>query len=165
MGNQRSRFNSRRRAAPDLLPGDLVLVRRRPRTQGLSKKFLPKFIGPYQVRRRLGPVTYLVEDVPARRRKRVWRSFPAHVSQIRAFRVPQIALRQRRPIYSNVRPLGAPEEGEGYADAIQAVTEAFENDVVPPVELPVRADAPGRPRRTQRVPAHLRDFVLEDTDE
>ena len=45
MEHRRARFDYRHKPARDLFPGDLV------------------------------PVTYLVEDVPVRRRKRVWRSF------------------------------------------------------------------------------------------
>ena len=166
MERRRARFDSRHKPARDLVPGDLVLVRRKPRTQGLSKKFLPKFIGPYQVRRRLGPVTYLVEDVPARRRKRMWRSFPAHVSQIRAFRVPHMALPRNRPAREVVRIPEAPAEDEAYGDAPHDGAESSESDVIraPPVERPVEAGAPERPRRDRRVPVHLRDFELGDPD-
>jgi Integrase zinc binding domain/Integrase core domain len=164
MERRRARFDSRHKPARNLFPGDLVLVRRKPRSQGLSKKFLPKFIGPYQVRRRLGPVTYLVEDVPARRRKRLWRSFPAHVSQIREFRVPHMAVSRNRPTRETVRIPETPTEDEAHGDAPQGDAEGCESDLIrtPPRELPADAGALDRPRRDRKVPGHLRDFELGD---
>jgi hypothetical protein len=167
MERRRTRFDSRHKPARDLFPGDLMLVRRKPRTQGLSKKFLPRFIGPYQVRRRLGPVTYLVEDVPARRRKRVWRSFPAHVSQIRSFRVPHLALTRNRPTRETGETPEVPARNEACINALQGDAEGSESDVIraPPTELPAEARVLDRPRRERKAPAHLKDFELGDSDE
>ena len=36
-----------------------------------------------------GPLTYLVESIPVNRTRAMWRRFPAHVSQLKPFRVPQ----------------------------------------------------------------------------
>ena len=69
-------------------PGDLVIVTRNISKVGLTKKLLPKYIGPYQIVGRKSPVTYLVEDILAKRKRAVWRRFTAHVSQIKRFRVP-----------------------------------------------------------------------------
>jgi hypothetical protein len=64
----------------------LVLVRRKGlKKKGKTKKFLPKFIGPFQVVKKVCPTTYLVEDLPALRRKKKYRRFNAHVVQIRKF--------------------------------------------------------------------------------
>lgn len=79
--------DGKRRVVRDLCPGELVLVRRNLSKKGKTKKFLPKFIGPFQVVKKVCPTTYLVEDVPHRRRSQVWRRFRAHICQIRKFRV------------------------------------------------------------------------------
>jgi hypothetical protein len=47
--------------------------------------FLPKFVGPNQVVKKVSETTYLVEDLPARRKKTKFRRFNAHVCQIRRF--------------------------------------------------------------------------------
>ncbi|XP_057376543.1 uncharacterized protein LOC130697744 [Daphnia carinata] len=74
-----------RRPEPEFLQGDLVLVRRKPRKKNSTKKFLPKFVGPFQVVRKLSQTTYLVEDLPAQRKKSSYRRFNVHVCQIRRF--------------------------------------------------------------------------------
>jgi hypothetical protein len=68
--------------------GELVLVARDVRKKGKAKKFLPLYIEPYQIFNQIPPVTYLIEDVPARRKKKTRRRFPAHVSQLKPFQVP-----------------------------------------------------------------------------
>jgi hypothetical protein len=75
----------RRRVVKDLCPGELVLVRRKLKKKGKTKKLLPKYVGPYQVVKKVCPTTYLVEDLPARRKKKKFRRFNAHVVQIRKF--------------------------------------------------------------------------------
>ena len=77
--------NRRRRVVEDLHQGELVLVRRNLKKKDRTKKLLPKFIGPFQVVRKVCPTTYLVEDLPAKRRKKTFRRFQAHVVQIRRF--------------------------------------------------------------------------------
>ena len=80
--------DSRRRAVKgDLHPGELVLVRHKLKKKGKTKKFLPKFTGPFQVVRKVCLTPYLVEDIPARRKKNCYRRFNAHVVQIRRYNV------------------------------------------------------------------------------
>jgi hypothetical protein len=45
--------------------GDLVLVARKRQSKGKTKKFLYRFVGPYQVVKRVGRCTYLIEDLPS----------------------------------------------------------------------------------------------------
>ena len=66
-------------------PGDLVLISRKPRSNGRTKKFLMKFVGPYQVLKQVSKTCYKVEDLPANRRRRIWRRFNVHISQVRRF--------------------------------------------------------------------------------
>ncbi|KAI9552649.1 integrase core domain protein [Daphnia sinensis] len=81
----KERIDRRRKADTEVFPGDLVLVRRKPHKKNLTKKLLPKFIGPFQVVKKVCPTTYLVEDLPARWKKNSHRRFNAHVCQIRRF--------------------------------------------------------------------------------
>jgi hypothetical protein len=74
-----------RRVTQELRVGELVLVKRNLIKKGKTKKFLPKFVGPYQVVKKVCETTYLVEDLPARRKKTMFRRFNAHVCQIRRF--------------------------------------------------------------------------------
>lgn len=83
----KERYDRSRNEGPVYQRGDLVLVRRTVRKLGRTQKFLPRFIGPFQIVERLFPTTYLVEDVPTRRKRRVWRRFRAHVAQLKPFRV------------------------------------------------------------------------------
>ncbi|EFX63076.1 hypothetical protein DAPPUDRAFT_335971 [Daphnia pulex] len=81
----KDRVDRSRRVTQDLCVGELVLVRRKLIKKGKTKKFLPKFVGPFQVVKKLCETTYLVEDLPARRKKKQFRRFNAHVCQIRRF--------------------------------------------------------------------------------
>jgi hypothetical protein len=63
--------DQRRQIVRDLRPGELVLVRRKLKKKNKTKKFLP--------------TTYLVEDLPAKRKKKRFRRFYVHVVQIRMF--------------------------------------------------------------------------------
>ena len=85
----KARVDRKRKDPRQYAPGDLVLVARTIRKPKLTKKLLPSYIGPYQVVKRIGPLTYLVEELPASRKRRIWRRFPAHVSQLKPFRTPQ----------------------------------------------------------------------------
>lgn len=85
----KNRTDKNRRKQQLFQPGDLVLVARTIRKTRLTKKLLPRYIGPYQVVKKVSPLTYLVEEIPASRKKRVWRRFPAHVSQLKPFCTPQ----------------------------------------------------------------------------
>lgn len=62
--------------------GELVLVRRNLIKKGKTKKFLPEFVGPYQVVKKVCETTYLVEDWPANWKKKQFIRFNAHVCQI-----------------------------------------------------------------------------------
>ncbi|EFX73068.1 hypothetical protein DAPPUDRAFT_253577 [Daphnia pulex] len=61
--------NQRRRIVRDLRPGELVLVRIKLKKKNKTKKYLPKYVGPFQVVKKICPTTYLVEDLPANRQK------------------------------------------------------------------------------------------------
>ena len=86
--------DARRRVVRDLCPGELVLVRRHLKQKGKTKKFLPKFVGPFQVIQKVCPTSYLVEDLPSKRKKKTYRRFRAHVCQIRKFRVREPAFQE-----------------------------------------------------------------------
>lgn len=81
----KQRHDSFRSQAPFYSVGDLVLVTRRIRKMGKTSKFMPKFIGLFQIVKRVAETCFQVEDLPGRRRKRKWRRFNTHVSQLRKF--------------------------------------------------------------------------------
>ena len=83
--------DKKRKKAHLYSPGDLVLVARNITKIGRTKKLLPLYIGPYQVVKQKSPVTYLVEDIPAMRKRKLWRRFTAHVSQMKSFKTPRDA--------------------------------------------------------------------------
>ena len=72
------------------------------------KKFLTLYVGPYQIVKMSGPLTYFVESIPVNRTKTVLRQFPAHVSQLKPYRVCQDLewnpQRQRRQTPDKRRP-------------------------------------------------------------
>jgi len=84
----KSRYDESHDEARDYTPGSLVLVKRNLRAIGRTKKFMPKYIGPFQVVEKICDNTYLVEDVPAMRRRKTWRRFRAHVAQMKPFKTP-----------------------------------------------------------------------------
>ncbi len=65
----KDRVDRSRRVTQDLRVGELLLVRRKLIKKGKTKKFLPKFVGPYHMVKKVCETTYLVEDLPARRKK------------------------------------------------------------------------------------------------
>ena len=140
--------NPRRRPDLNLSPGQLVLVKRRGRRVGKTTKLLPRYTGPYQVVRRVCPTTYLVEDIPARRRRRRWTRFNAHVSQLRLFRTREGAPRKRldsTPIHIPIEATGS-HEGDPPApdsEVPSAPTDAKPQlpctDIVDPVAAPLGA--------------------------
>ena len=79
--------NRRRGPNPIFNRGELALVaRKRKASLSKSKKFLPRFIGPYQISRRVSPTCYEVEDIPFNRSRRIFRRFNVHSSQIRRYK-------------------------------------------------------------------------------
>ena len=80
-------LDAMRHFATEYAPCDLVLVRRNLSKKGLTKKFLWKFVGPYQVLSRIAPTTYQLEVVSSSRRST--RRFHAHVCQMKRFRMRQ----------------------------------------------------------------------------
>ena len=74
-----------RKADPIFQPGDLVLVARHRRAEGRTKKFNPRFIGPYQIIKKVAATCYMIEDLTSNRRRRLWRRFKVHSSQIRRY--------------------------------------------------------------------------------
>lgn len=83
----KARYDRFHRHARPYRTGDLVLVARKAKAIEKTKKFLPLFIGPFQIVQKKCDNTYLVEDVPAKRKGRTWRRFNAHVAQLKPFRV------------------------------------------------------------------------------
>lgn len=83
----KKRYDHLHRSAQTFRHGELVLVTRKAASKGKTKKLLPLFIGPFQIVRRKCQNTYLVEDPPFQRKRRVWLRFNAHVAQLQPFRV------------------------------------------------------------------------------
>ena len=82
------RVDAMRQRATEYAPCDLVLVLRNLSEKGLTKKFMWKFFGPFQVLFEIAPTTYQVEDVSSSRRKSA-RRFHAHVCRMKRFRMRQ----------------------------------------------------------------------------
>lgn len=74
-----------RKPAPVFHRGDLVVVYKKRRAEGLTKKLLPRAVGPYQVLKRISSVCYRLEDIPHNKRSRVHRIFNAHVSILKPY--------------------------------------------------------------------------------
>ena len=80
-------INRRRKPDPIFRLGELVLVARiRKPSHYKSKKFIFRFLGPYQISRRVSATCYEVEDIPFNRSRRMYRRFNVHSSQLRRFR-------------------------------------------------------------------------------
>lgn len=86
--NMKKNYGQKRKRPPTFAVGDLVLVARIVRSPHLTQKLLPKFIGPFQIAKRCSSLTYLVKSLPFTR-KRMWRRFPAHVSQLKNYKTPR----------------------------------------------------------------------------
>jgi hypothetical protein len=162
----RRRHDAGRKQPKLLKPGTLVLVARRLRTKGKTRKLLPKFVGPFQVVQQVCPVTYLVEDLPALRRRRRYRRFNAHVSQIRLFHVreendwrPEDAADAETDCASDQEELNLDaaspnEEQPREPESIPTVTDPE----TPPTARPARTTRAGR---VQKPPGWLGDYVPE----
>jgi hypothetical protein len=75
-----------RKASKPYHQGDFVLVRRMLKKKGFTKRFLPKYIGPFQIVKKVAETTYLVEELPSRRKRKKVRRFNTHVVQLKSFR-------------------------------------------------------------------------------
>lgn len=59
----KTQFDKKRRAAPELSKGDIVMIRSEPPASGESRKLLPKYRGPYEVVKSIGNDRYLIQDI------------------------------------------------------------------------------------------------------
>ncbi|EFX64357.1 hypothetical protein DAPPUDRAFT_118259 [Daphnia pulex] len=111
----KERVDRSRRVTQELRVGELVLVKRNLTKKGKTKKFLPKFVGPYQVVKKVCETTYLVEDLPARRKQT--KRFNAHVCQIRHFHAREdVEWEQGDDSEKEEESSDTEEEGEGIND-------------------------------------------------
>ena len=161
----RRRHDAGRKQLPQLQPGSLVLVARRLRTKGKTRKLLPKFVGPFQIVKQVCPVTYLVEDLPALRRRRMYRRFNAHVGQIRPFHVreendwrPEDATDAEADFESDQEELNADTSGSVEAPPYEPEPIPEIAAVETPTPTPVRATRTGR---ISKPPGWLGDYVSE----
>ncbi|RLU19946.1 hypothetical protein DMN91_008505 [Ooceraea biroi] len=61
---QKKAFNTKHKAPRLYKPGELVMIRNYETTPGVSKKLVPKFRGPYEIKKTLGNDRYVVCDPP-----------------------------------------------------------------------------------------------------
>jgi hypothetical protein len=123
---------------------------------------LPKYIGPFQIVKKVAETTYLVEDLPSRRKRKKVRRFNAHVVQLKSFRA--------RSDEWHVSELDEPTESENdnesgrETDIIQVpvdpVAEEIPAQQVPVLEFPSRPPVRTRSGRISRLPTILENFVL-----
>ncbi|XP_045025111.1 uncharacterized protein LOC123469829 [Daphnia magna] len=147
-----------RRVVKDLCPGELVLVRRKLKKKNKTKKLLPKYVGPFQVVKKVCPTTYLVEDLPARRKKKRFRRFNAHVVQIRKFHP------REDPEWDDW-----PDEPDDPDESLVQQADEEDNVVAPslaisPIDPPNEVVAPPPPTKTRAgrtivPPSWLKNFV------
>ena len=145
--------DARRKASKPYLQGDLVLVRRMLKIKGLTKKFLPKYIGPFQVVKQVAETTYAVEDLPSRKKRKKGRKFNAHVVQMKPFR----SRKDDEWYESEPDEPCVSVEDEGHGRGIA-------EDVVVPVEEPPPKSRPlvtTRSGRISRLPPILEEFELD----
>ena len=67
--------SSHRKPDPIYRPGGIVLVAQNISQKGKTKKFLPEFVGPYQMGKRVSQTCYLVKDIPVYWKERIYREF------------------------------------------------------------------------------------------
>jgi hypothetical protein len=147
----KERVDRSRRVTQELRVGELVLVKRNLTKKGKTKKFLPKFVGPYQVVKKVCETTYLVEDLPSRRKKTKFRRFNAHVCQIRRFHSREdVEWEQGDDSEEEEESSGTEEEGEGIDD-----TEEPEENLpsVAATETVGEEQQPVQPREPERTRA------------
>ena len=148
----KKRVDATRQRAPEYAPGDLVLVRRNLSKKGLTKKFLRKFVGPFQVISQVAPTTYQVEDVSSSRRKSA-RKFHAHVCQMKKFNMRQRPGADDEEVVT-VEKDPEPEEEVEPVQQTQGPSDVSES--VPSTPPPVRRVS--RYGRTLIRPAYLDQF-------
>lgn len=61
---QREYYNQRHKAPRSYLVGDQVMIKNFDSTPGASRKLIPQFRGPYEIRKVLGNHRYLIADCP-----------------------------------------------------------------------------------------------------
>lgn len=149
-----------------------MLLARNIRVKNKSRKLLPKFIGPFQVASQKCKNTYLIEDLPFMRKRRVWRRFNAHVAQLKPFQV-------REDVYwcpggqSEPREIEGPtedsdgdpmetEETEG-ADVVEEASTLEANNFPSKHSIPEEStELMTRLGRRVRSPIYLNDYYMEN---
>jgi hypothetical protein len=133
--------------------------------KGRTKKFLQKFVGPYQVVKKMCETTYLVEDLPAMRKKTKFRRFNAHVCQIRRFHARDDVEWERADYSEEEEEESSDSEEEG--EVINNTREPEENlpsvaatETVGEEQRPVQPREPERTRagRNTRAPRWHNDY-------
>ena len=162
-------YDRNRRPDPVFQPGELVMVSRKPRALGKTKKFMPKFVGPYLVERRVAPTCYCVQDLVSNRSRRIWRRFNVHSSQMRRYspRAETDWIPEDDETESIVTLESEENEPEkDWPDAGEATDLEMELEIEEPPpaaedETQLNVDLPTVTRRgrTVRKPAAHRDFV------
>lgn len=150
--------DARRRAAKPLVPGDLVLVRRRLKKKGLTRKFMPKYVGPFQVVQRVAITTYLVEDLSASRKRKRWRRFHAHVAQLKLFRA------RSDSEWCNGDSDGEEEEESTRMDTPEAESDTLLEEIELPIPPPPTPPPPPPPALSTRGRRLTRPRYLDDYD-
>ena len=79
-------YDRNRRPDPAFKPSELVMVARKPRAVGKTKKFLTKFRGGYLVDKQVAPTCHRMEDLISNQNRRIWRRFKVHSSKMRRYR-------------------------------------------------------------------------------
>jgi hypothetical protein len=129
----------------------------------LTKKFLPKYIGPFQIVKKVAETTYRVEElIESRRKKKVVRRFIAHVVQLKPFRA-----RSDEWHMSEIdEPTGSENdnknrsEGEVTQVAVVPVMEEIPAQHLPVPEFRNRPPVRTRSGRISRLPTIFEDFDL-----
>lgn len=173
---QKQQYDRRRQPAMDFQPGDLVLVRRRRTKKGIPRKFQPNFIGPFEIRRRLGHGSVEVGDLACNRTPGRHRIFTAAAGQLKRFYPPETLEEEEGDPGADVdgdwedvsseesegeepvldRDVPVPETPDGRPDDAAALDQNGEQP-----QPPAGTETPeGRPRRARRLPAALRDYVV-----
>ena len=152
--NTKRYVDAHRRLVRDVCPGELVLVRRHLKQKGKTKKFLPKFVGSFQLVHKVCPTSYLVKDLPSKGKKKTYRRFRAHVCQIRKFRVCEPAF--QKDINSDLEPDQTPDDPPSPKETPSKADPLTPDTTFP---LPVSPPIKTRSGRTSHPPIWLNDYV------